>query len=107
MFSFIIRSAPGSRHQILRLCQQYNPGITILRHEFKRYRDGTIGYIVDVYEATPYGLELLDWLRRGRQYEKERKNPHFPNALCGPVWCETDSAGNMVSTETWNLRLFN
>lgn len=106
MFSFTIRSAQGSRDTILRLCRHYNPGITVIRNEFKRYRDGTVGYIVDVYEATPYGLELLDWLRRGRHYAIERKkNPHFPDALCGPVWCETDSAGNMVSTKTWNLRL--
>ena len=106
-FSFHIRSEPATRDLILRLCQQYDPGITVLRHDFTRNRNGMVVYTVDVYEPTPYGHELHDWLQRGKRYAEERKkNVHFPQELHGPIWCVLDEHGNMDRAyPTWELKL--
>ena len=106
-FSFRILSEPATRDVVIRLCQQYDPGRTVIRNEFIRNRDGTVIYTVDVYEPTPYGHELHDWLRRGKRYAEERKkNPNFPKALHGPIWCMLDEHGNMDSKyPTWELKL--
>jgi hypothetical protein len=88
-FAFHIQSerneSEANRKLILHLCEKYNPGYTVIR-EVRCKRN--IVYTVDVYEPTPYGKELHDWLRRGKRYAKERRtNPDFPRGLHGPVWC--------------------
>jgi len=86
-FAFHIQSELGTRRLILQLCEKYNPGRTVLRNECKR-KNGLNVYTVDVFEPTPYGMYLHDWLRRGKMYDRERRtNPDFPDCLCGPVWC--------------------
>jgi hypothetical protein len=95
-FTFTVWSQPASRKELIQACAQYNPGITVIRDKFDRHRDGRVRYIIDVYEATPYGIELLDWLKRGREYEKQRKkDPNFCPYLTGPVWALEDATGKM------------
>jgi hypothetical protein len=88
-FAFhITADSDNQRKLILHLCEKYNPGYTVIRDEVRRLKNGRVAYTVDVYDPTPYGMELHDWLQRGKKYDKERRtNPHFPHGLHGPVWC--------------------
>jgi len=106
-FSFTIVSRPGSRDLIHRLCAQYDPGRTSIRKEFVRLKNGNVVYTVDICEATKYGEELHRWLQDGKRYDKMRKkNPDFPCALTGPVWCLNDADGNIDPRyDSWWLSL--
>ena len=74
-FSFNITSERNdSRQIILHLCEKYNPGYTVVRNEVRQRNDRVV-YTVDVYDPTPYGMELYESLRKGRHLRH------------GPVWC--------------------
>ena len=107
-FAFKIHTLPGRRETIRKMCEKYDPGRTVIRNDNHRKRDGTVVYTVDVYDPTPYGRELLEWLHLGKQYDKERKkNPDFPAALIGPMW-NTEYQHNKITREyglTFSLRL--
>jgi hypothetical protein len=105
-FAFTIVSRPGTRDLILRLCVQYNPGRTSIRKDFVRLKNGNVVYTVDVCEVTKYGEELHQWLHDGKRYAKMRsKNPDFPSALTGPMWCLNDDDGTLDQKYTWWLYL--
>ena len=90
-FTFSVR-CPPSRITLIAMCEQYDPGRTVIRSHSSRRRDGTLVYMIDVYEPTPYGKYFWEWLCRGEHYETERKkNPDFPECLHGPVWYDKSS----------------
>ena len=91
MFSFKVHSS-GSRDDLLHLCNHYNPGITVIR-DVRKLNKGIYEYIVDVYEVTEYGVELLDWLRRGQLYASSPLKDEF----LGPMWSD--------SHRTWYLHV--
>ena len=84
MFSFRVRICSG-KDSLRQACAKYDPGQTIIRKEVTHFMDGSVLYIVDVYEPTLYGMELLEWLQRDR-----KKNPNVPPGLSGPIWCIGD-----------------
>ena len=87
-FAFNVQSPPGSRDVLIQLCEKYNPGRTIIRKEYTRLPDGNLVYTIDVFEPTPYGVKLLEWLRRSETYERERlTNSSHPPSMLGPIWC--------------------
>jgi hypothetical protein len=106
-FSFTTVSRPGGREDLIKACVQYNPGRTTIRKEFMRLKNGNVVYTVDVCEVTKYGEELHRWLQDGKRYDKMRKkNPDFPSALTGPMWCLNDVDGNMDPRyDSWWLYL--
>ena len=107
VFSFTTVSRPGSRDLIRQLCQQYDPGRTMIRNDVVRLKNGNVVYTIDVYEETKYGEELHRWLQEGKRYDKMRKkNPNFPSGLTGPMWCLNDADGNIDPRyDTWWLYL--
>ncbi len=85
-----------SEHRCLELdwlLRSYNPGRASIRVKSGRH----FTYYVYVHEPTHYGVELADWLRRGAEYDRERKvNPNFPDSLRGPVWATELKDGTIL-----------
>lgn len=84
-FSFKVSAAPGSRRLLLKLCEHYNIGRSVIRDPFHRLKDGNIEYTVDVYEPTEYGVYLMGWLDRC-DYDKALKGYAVDRPILHDAW---------------------
>jgi len=92
-FAFKITSEHRCLEEVEHLVRSYNPGRSSIRVKTGRY----FVYYVYVHEPTKYGVELADWLRRGAEYDRQRKiNPNFPDSLRGPVWATELKDGTIL-----------
>jgi len=108
-FSFKVEQSPNLEEELEWLLRKYNVGKARIRcvicPRIGSSRTTSV-YYVDVDEPTKYGAELLDWLRRGKEYEKQRREqeqnggPPFPDCLHGPVWA-TEAIDGFVLRRWW------
>ena len=84
-FSFKVAARPGSRPDLLLLCEHYKIGHVIIRDPFRRLSNGEIEYTVDVYDPTPYGMYLMGWLDRC-EYDKELKSHAANRPILHDAW---------------------
>ena len=102
-FSFKVTQEHHLKEELMALLHSNNIGQATIRCVMcHRPRQST--YYVDVKEPTKNGIELYDWLRRGKEYDRLRReqtaeNP-FPDYLHGPVW-GTKTADGRVLRQWW------
>jgi hypothetical protein len=103
-FSFKVQQLDGLEEELSYLIRKYKIGPATIRREMKRDKGRcNVYYYVDVHELTDEGILLKDWLRRGKQYDQERKkDPSWMPCLCGPVWVTETSDGFIL--RRWQLK---
>ncbi len=84
-FSFKVTARPGSRPDLLLLCEHYHIGNAVIRDPFHRLTNGDIEYTVDVYEPTQYGMYLMGWMDRC-EYDKALKHHSVDRPILHDAW---------------------
>ena len=105
-FSFKVTQVHHLKEELTSLLHSNNIGQTTIRC-ILCHRSQQSTYYVDVKEPTKNGIELYDWLRRGKEYDRLRReqtdeNP-FPDYLHGPVWATKTTDGRVI--RQWWLEL--
>ena len=84
-FNFKVKARPGSRPQLLLLCEHYNIGEVTIRTPFRRLSDGDIEYTVDVSNPTEYGIYLMGWMDRC-EYDKVLQSHAVDRPILHDAW---------------------